>query len=47
MQITIVVFNVVLKEKTGTFGSGGGRPVGTFWTFWYTSANTTNTLYQS
>jgi len=47
MQITIIVLNVAFEEKNGTFGRGGGRPVGSFGAFWYTSANTTNTLYQS
>jgi len=44
MQITVIVLNVVLEEEPGTFGSGGGRPVGSFWAFWYTSANTTHAL---
>jgi len=44
MQITIIVLNVVLEEKTGTCGSGSGRPVGSFCAFWYTSANTWMTL---
>jgi len=47
MQIAVIVLNVAFEEKNVTFGRGGGRPVGSFGAFWYTSANTTHKLYQT
>jgi len=46
IAIIVTVLNVAFEEKNGTFGRGGGRPVGSFGSFWYTSANTTHKLYR-